>query len=165
MYPLYITLIVIAALYIVSSVVFAIIVLKNRSRQKRLKINTKMLLISSKDFFLFIKQQLDQANIDFVFEPVIFPNDDEVFPSQIRENTVQYFEKKSSEVKLLSSSLNNEMKTEVLTFVKAIDDNLLNYRRAILRHNKLVVDYNAYCHTVFFMPVLLIFNINSVDKL
>lgn len=161
MHPIYIVLLVFLAIYLVSIGVFIYVALTNRNKQRRIKKTTTILITSINDSLNYIENIFKNSEIEFSYEGIIFPVNLDKYIDNKRIQIIMNYETTLGKVKLLTQKCNSKSREEVTTFITAIEDSLINYRRLVLKHNKLVTDYNFYARSIIFIPAILIFSIHK----
>jgi hypothetical protein len=166
MKPLHYIILSVILVYLVSGAIFSYISLKYRKNFKRIRSAANILIRDVNEDLTKIKQTCEANGVNFDYTPFVFSpeSDDEI--NNNREHIYRTIDNAKEVVKSLVDKVFNEKdKEKIVNIIYNIDTNLANYRRLVLKHNKVIDNYNYNAQSILFVVFARILHLEREDHI
>lgn len=166
MEPLQIIILSVIILYLVSGAIFCYFSFKYRKSFRRIKCSANILIRDLNEDLTKIKQTCDKNKVCFNYTPFNFPsaNDDEI--NENREHIYTSIDKARELARVSLLEIKNvKDKEKVENILVNIDNNLTTYRRLVLKHNKVIDNYNYNSQSLLFIVFAKIMGLSREDHI
>lgn len=162
MKPLHYILISIAIVYLLMGGIFLYLSLSYRKQFKRIRKASNIIIRDVNESLTTIVNELTSLNLTMNYVPFTFASDNddliETDRAVIYAAIEKAKEKAIKQVNLVQDQRSHELiRNEIAT----IEDNLANYRRLVIKHNKIVDNYNFNARSIFFVIFVIIISMKK----
>jgi len=139
-------------LYLIGGAIFLYFSLGYRKNYKRIRRSTNILLRGLNEELAAIKISMEEDGVELRFKPFVFEKDNDDLIEKDREVIYAAIDRSLEKARKYFTELTDKAKIDsIANRIANIDNNMNNYRRLALKHNKIVDNYNFNCQTIVFI--------------
>ncbi len=139
-------------IYLLSGVIFAYFSLQYRKTFRRIRKASNILLRDLNEELAGIKHTMEDDGVELRFKPFEFASDSDDFIEQNRDQVYTTIDKALEKARKYFTELTDEDKIDAIASkIANLDNNMTNYRRLVLKHNKIVDNYNFNARSIIFV--------------
>lgn len=166
METLHYILLAILILYLLAGSVFIYISLSYRKQFKRIRSATNIIFRDLNEVLAKVASEYRQEQITLDYTPFEFASDNDDFIEAHRDQIYTTIEQTRKTADALVKELEEgEVRQQITNQLATIEDNLANYRRLVIKHNKIIDNYNFNARSVVFIVFGAIINMKSEDHI
>ena len=162
MEPLHYILIGLVLIYLLMGGIFVYFSLSYRKQYKRIRKATNIIIRDVNEALTKIDNELKGQRIELTFVPFEFASDNDDFIEENREKIYGEIDKARGQAGQLNAQVKDSKVQELIqNQIATVEDNLANYRRLVIKHNKIVDNYNFNTRSIFFYIFAIMINLKK----
>lgn len=152
MKPLHYIILALFLLYLLGGIIFMYMSLTYRKDFTRIRRSANILLSDLNEELSLIKNAMEEDGVELRFTPFAFEKENDDFIDQHRDEVYAAIDKALEKARKYFIELTDQEKIDAIANkIANLDNNMTNYRRLVLKHNKIVDNYNFNSQTIFFI--------------
>lgn len=152
MKPLHYIILACILVYLLGGAIFTYFSLTYRRDYTRIRRSANILLRDLNEELSLIKAAMEEDGVELRFKPFAFDKDNDDFIDENRDNVYTSIDKALEKARKYFTELTDKEKINAIANkIANLDNNMTNYRRLVVKHNKIVDNYNFNVQTIVFI--------------
>lgn len=152
MKPLHYIILALLLIYLISGIIFSYVSLQYRKNFRRIRASANILIRDMNEDLAKMKSTFEKFKVDFDYQVCVFAPDHDDDINIHRAEIYQAIDKSREQAKKLLDLVEDKKENERLNNIMLnVDNNMSNYRRLVLKHNKIVENYNFNAQSIVFV--------------